>query len=188
MNHLFTSFSHLFPVWNITRAAGITSYLLLFLSLVSGLLIGLKAIPTKVRPMLTLIHTTGGWFGFLFGMLHGLILLDDHYVGYTLSDIFNPFTSRTDTFLNGIGTLSLYCLLLVMISSDLMKRIGRRAWKVIHFLTFPCFVMALYHGIALGTDTSMIWMKWTYLSTGIIVFTLMAFRVGKRNKPLPSRG
>lgn len=186
MDHMFTSFSHLFPVWYTTRAAGITSYLLLFLSLVSGMLIGLKVIPTRARPMLTFIHTTGGWFGFLFGTLHGLILLDDQYVGYSISDIFIPFTARTDAFLNGMGTISLYCLLLVMISSDLIKKIGRRVWKAIHFITFPCFVMAMYHGMALGSDTSTSWMKMIYLSTGVIVFSLLTLRIMKRNKPLPN--
>jgi cytochrome b561 len=46
--------------------------------------------------------------------------------------------------------------------------------------------MAMYHGMALGSDTSTSWMKMIYLSTGVIVFSLLTLRIMKRNKPIPN--
>lgn len=167
----------LLTVWATTRAAGITCYLLLFLSTAAGILTGLKLFGPKTRAAVLFIHQSSGWFGFLFGALHGTVLLFDQYVGYTASELLIPFTARSHPVLMGIGTLSFYVAFLLIASSDMMKRIGKKTWRAIHFLAFPGFAMGLVHGILLGTDTQEDWMKWTYVATAGLIVVLTVFRI-----------
>ena len=94
-----------------------------------------------------LVHQSSGWFGLLFGMIHGLVLSFDQSVHFSLSDILIPFTSDYKPISTGLGTISLYILLVLIITSDFIKQLGRKAWKAIHFLAFPGYLLALYHGI-----------------------------------------
>ncbi|HJV47372.1 MAG TPA: ferric reductase-like transmembrane domain-containing protein [Bacillota bacterium] len=176
MEELLSQFAGLFPVWYTTRAAGLTSYALLFLSMVVGILQSMKWASPRSRSILYTIHNTTGWFGLLFGMIHGLVLVFDQHVGYSLGEILIPFTAHSETFRNGLGTIALYGLFLLVLSSDLMKMVGKKVWKSIHFLAFPSYLVALFHGVTLGTDSQYGWTQIMYLVTGGMVFLLAVFR------------
>ncbi|MDG0792069.1 ferric reductase-like transmembrane domain-containing protein [Cohnella ginsengisoli] len=164
-------------VWTTTRAAGITCYLLLFVSTGAGILTSLKLFGPKTRAGVLFLHQSAGWFGFLFGALHGSVLMFDKYVGYSPMELLVPFAARTHPYLMGIGTLSFYITLILIASSDMMKRLGKKTWRAIHFLAFPGFFMGLVHGLLLGTDSSQPWMKWTYIATAGLVVALTIFRI-----------
>ncbi|MBS4174016.1 ferric reductase-like transmembrane domain-containing protein [Bacillus sp. FJAT-49736] len=184
MNQLFANFSHLFPVWNTTRAAGLTSYLLLFISIVTGISQSFKSIHPKKRKTLNIIHESTGWFGVLFGLVHGLVLMFDQDVTLSLGEILIPFTAKTDAFPIGIGTISLYIMLILILTSDFMKKIGAKLWRAIHFLSFPGYLLGLIHGIWLGPDTKMGLISFFYYSTAIIVCGLVIWKVvHPRNGP-----
>ncbi|OAO89098.1 hypothetical protein AXX17_ATUG04590 [Arabidopsis thaliana] len=161
----------------VTRAAGLTSYLLLFVSTAAGLGLSSKSAKGRLKAPLLAIHQAGGWFGFLFGALHGTVLLFDRYIGYSASELLLPFTSRHEPVLTGLGTLAFYITLILMLSSDLMKQLGRKTWRVIHFLAFPGYVMGLIHGLLLGSDSHYPWARIMYLLTGGVITVLTVHRV-----------
>lgn len=169
--------SELFSVWITTRAGGLTSYLLLFVSTAAGLLMSGKLSGRKSQAAILAVHQWAGWFGFLFGLMHGMVLLFDRYVGYSAVELAVPFASDDHRWLNGIGTLSLYISAILIASSDLMKRLGRRLWRAIHFLAFAGYGMALAHGILLGTDTRNAGIAAMYATTGLIVVGLLVYRI-----------
>lgn len=171
-------------VWTTVRAAGLTSYLLLFAAVAAGLLQGEVWAGGKRRAQLQLIHQWCGWFGLLFGVIHGLALTFDSYVGYSLVDILIPFASHDEPVWTALGILSLYLLLLIMASSDLMRTIGKKLWRAIHFLALPTFIMALLHGIMLGSDSSSHGIQTIYVLSALIVGSLTFRRIymGQRIK------
>jgi sulfoxide reductase heme-binding subunit YedZ len=172
-----SGFLDVLTVWATTRAAGITSYLFLFLSTAVGIIMSLKMLNSKQKSVLLTVHQTSGWFGFLFGLLHGSVLLFDQYVGYTPVELLVPFTSHSHPILIGLGTLSFYTVLILMVTSDMIKKLGKKVWRAIHFLAFPGFFMGLAHGFLLGTDTQYTWAKTMYLATAGIVIILTVMRV-----------
>ncbi|GLX70358.1 ferric reductase-like transmembrane domain-containing protein [Paenibacillus glycanilyticus] len=185
-------------VWTTTRASGITSYLFLFLSTVAGITMGLRIVKNKAKPIVLAIHQSTGWFGFLFGMIHGSVLVFDEYVGYSPGELLIPFTAHSHPILTGIGTLSFYMTFLVILSSDLMKKLGKKLWKMTHMLAFPGYFMALFHGLFIGSDSQYPWAIGMYGATGAIIAALTAYRIwtvtkgkGKqetpRNMRLPDR-
>ncbi|MDO7905957.1 ferric reductase-like transmembrane domain-containing protein [Paenibacillus sp. JX-17] len=164
-------------VWATTRAAGMTSYLLLFFSTAAGIMMSLKMLNGRAKSILLTVHQSSGWFGLLFGMVHGTVLLFDQYVGYPAAELLIPFASHSHRWLNGIGTLSLYAMLILVASSDLMKKLGRKVWRTIHFFAFPAYFMALVHGFMLGSDSHYSWARLMYFSTGCLIVLFTAFRI-----------
>ena len=186
MNHLL---NQLLPVWPATRAAGLTSYVLLFLSVVSGILQSLPGVLRRRRATLYALHCTACQYGLLFGFLHGLLMLGDTTVSYTWREILVPFTAPYLPLATGLGTIALYIMVVLVISSRLIKRIGRKFWRVVHFLAFPGYLLALYHGIAMGTDAQYAEIRLLYAITAAVVLVLVLFRLSAGSaKKVPVSG
>jgi len=58
------------------------------------------------------------------------------------------------------------------------RRIGQRAWRALHYLTFLAFAGSTVHGIAAGTDSSAGWAQWLYLGSMTVVAFLLTYRIG----------
>ncbi len=165
------------PTWELIRAAGLTSYFLLFVSVSSGLLFSIKAAKPKTNQLLQVAHQSAGWFSLLFGLFHGLLLYIDTYKPYSLVEIFIPFTTKDEPLLNGLGTISLFIMVLLFISGDLMKKVGAKVWKKIHRLALPMVILISTHGIMLGTDSSNGWAIVLYASSLAIILSLLIVKL-----------
>ncbi|MCL1631620.1 ferric reductase-like transmembrane domain-containing protein [Sporolactobacillus sp. CPB3-1] len=188
MNTLLASVNELMPVWNVSRAAGITSYLLLFASVITGMSAHYSFMKASTRARINLIHQSAGWFGILLGMIHGLVLVFSTYESFSIWNVLIPFTSSTHPLLIGIGVLALDTFILLIVTSDYMKALGRKTWKAIHFLAFPAFAAAFLHGILLGPDTHQPLMLTIYIVTAATAVLALAFRIAIREpRPIPAK-
>lgn len=164
--------------WYASRAAGFASYLLLWLSLVGGLLMSAAWLDGLVnRGRLYAIHQTSGIAGLVLGAIHGLALIPDGWSSFTIAHVLVPFTSPTDRGLIGLGAVSFYLIAMVALSFWFRALIGPRTWKWIHWAGFVAYAGALWHGIALGTDTRELWATWIYATTGLTVVFSVVIRV-----------
>lgn len=177
MDRFLATISDVLPIWNTTRAAGLTSYVLLFVSMVAGMLQSFSWIAPSGRKMLNILHQSSGWFGLLFGMVHGFVLFFDQEKGLSLKEIFVPFAAHTRSLQIGLGIIALYMVVLVMATSDWMKQFGRKVWRSIHYLSFPAYLFALAHGVLLGPDTQYREMVIMYVVTAGIVVILFVLRM-----------
>lgn len=166
----------LVSIWEMIRSTGLTSYSLLFLSVTAGVMYKGKLSAPKRQAVLLFVHQTAGWLGFLIGLLHGLLLIIDDYLPFSPSEVFIPFTSDYKPFLTGLGTLSLYGMLLLLVSSDAMKKMSRKLWRAIHYLAIPAYLFAFVHGIAIGTDSGETWSMIFYTSTAVMLVAMMFVR------------
>jgi predicted ferric reductase len=164
--------------WFVTRASAIVAYLLLWLSTAWGVTISSKGIGGRVSGVLAYaMHNVTSWLALSFSLVHALTLLGDASVPFTMPGIFVPFLADYKTLLTGLGTLSLYLGAAVTGAFYLKKRLGLRAWRTIHGLSYLMFATVTVHSILLGTDTSTVVMKAIYLVAGVSVTLLTAFRV-----------
>lgn len=107
-------------------------------------------------------------------MFHAVILLGDRYTNATVAQILVPFAYQSyRPGWVGVGQISLYLMLLITASFWLKRWIGRRAWRLIHFLSFVLFALALVHGIWSGTDTGTSWAQAIYWSSGGAILFLV---------------
>ncbi|MBY9078057.1 ferric reductase-like transmembrane domain-containing protein [Paenibacillus sp. HN-1] len=177
MYNWFSNIADTLSVWTTVRAAGLTSYMLLFAAIFAGLLQGETWAKGARKVQLNLIHQWAGWFGMLFGLVHGLVLLFDKYIGYSFFEIVIPFASKHEPFWTGLGTIAFYLMFALILSSDMMKSIGKRTWRIIHFMALPTFILALLHAAMIGTDSGTAAMKLMYSATGVLVVVMLIRRI-----------
>jgi predicted ferric reductase len=176
--------------WYLARASALVAYSLLWLAMALGLTITNKlARVWPGGPTAFDLHQHTSLLGLAFGLFHGLILLGDHYIGYTLPQVLVPFapTAYRPVWV-GLGQLALYGLAGVGLSFYVRRRIGNRIWRLIHFLSFAVFTLALAHGLASGTDSTALWAQALYLFTGGSLLFLTTYRVlARKLKAAPRR-
>lgn len=165
--------------WYLARSSAFVAYGLLWLSMVFGLLMTNKlARAWPGGPAAFDLHQHTSLLGLAFALFHGLILLGDRYIQATLAQVLVPFAySGFAPLWVGLGQLALYGLALVGLSFYVKDRIGRRMWRLLHFISFAVFALALAHGIWSGSDSGAPWAAAIYWVSGGGVLFLTAYRV-----------
>ena len=175
--------------WYLARAAGIMLYLLAWTAVVTGL-----GMTTALfdrwpgRGMVYSLHAfaTNLTYGFL--SLHFLSLAADTTVRFAPQQLLVPFASGSREPWTGFGILAGGLILLVGASFSLKRFIGQRAWRALHWLTFPLYLLALLHGVGAGSDTRTPWMAAIYLATGSAVVLLASYRLLRGGARAPVAG
>jgi len=165
--------------WYLSRTSAMIAFLLLWFSMASGLIITNKlARVWPGGPTAFDLHQYTSLLGLAFGLFHGLILMGDHYINISLAQVLIPFTSTSyRPIWVGIGQVGLYTSAIVSFSFYVRKRLGRRAWRLIHYLSFITFMLTLIHGITSGTDNPEAWASGLYWATGISLVFLTVYRI-----------
>lgn len=180
------------PTWHLIRSLGIVSYLMLGIGIGLGILYSWPNQNPKNKLMRYRLHTFFTIGGTAIGLLHGVITVIDAYMPFAWSEVLIPFTSKHEPVLNGLGTLAVYGLLVLIFTSDIRNKLGKKLWFAIHLLSYPIFAMAFVHGYFVGTDTANPLLKWTYFASLIVVLGLTLARGRVRSspnrKPIPARG
>jgi methionine sulfoxide reductase heme-binding subunit len=172
MNHEF---------WYLSRAAGFTAYLALFASVALGMMLTTRAAARTGRQQLVFdMHRFTSILALAFSIFHVYVLLGDQYFSFNVWQLSIPFASPYRTLPTALGVVSLYAMGIVVASFYVRRFIGYRAWRAIHFVTFAMYAGVTLHGITAGTDTVQAWPKLIYVSTGMAVLALLAYRIQHR--------
>ena len=164
--------------WYAVRALGFIGYLVIAASVVYGLMLSTKLLDAIAhRPVSFALHKDLSLVGLFLLILHGLLLLGDESYSFSLRSILVPFASPYAPISVGIGQLALYGTAIVTASFYVRRRIGQRAWRLLHYLTFFAFIGGTVHGILSGTDSGTWLALAIYLiATGMTLF-LTTYRV-----------
>lgn len=65
--------------------------------------------------------------------------------------------------------------------------IGRRGWRLLHYLSFAVFFLAMVHGVSRGSDTTSAWAPQFYAFIGGSILFLTIYRVLTHRKNRPTR-
>ncbi len=164
--------------WYIARAAGITSFILMFLIIVLGEGMTTSFIYSIISPVKAwLIHK---YLGIVLGLtviVHLVSLLFDNYVNIKIVDIFLPFFSDFKPLYMIYGRIAFYLLLIVILSSLFIRNKLPFLWRNIHYFVYPIFAFASLHGFFIGTDSSTPVMRMLYAVTGLTFLILLFYRV-----------
>ncbi len=165
-------------MWYITRAAGLTAYLLLWLSTVWGLAVTSKIFDPILHRMFTYdFHQFLSLLAIGFVILHIVVLLADRYLPFSLTQILVPFSAPYRPLWVGLGVIGLYLTLLVTVTFYIRRSIGQRAFRVIHYASFVAFLATAAHGLFAGTDSVLPATRLMYFGTTLVVVFLTAYRI-----------
>lgn len=145
--------------WYLSRSTAFVAYGLLWLAMALGLMMTSKlARLWPGGPVAFDLHEHVSILGLAFGLFHALVLLGDRYASYSLAQILVPFASGgARAGWVGLGQVGLSLMVIVGLSFYVRPLIGRAGWRLIHFLSFVTFGLALLHGVMSGSDTGSPW-------------------------------
>jgi len=147
-------------LWYLARGTGLVA--LVLLTVVVALGIGARSGRTAFglpRFAVNLVHRNAALLALVLLVGHVLSLLFDPYAQLRLADIVVPFAGTYRPLWEGLGTLAFDIVLALIATSLLRKRIGARAWRVVHWLAYLCWPLALLHGLETGTDGGTGWLR-----------------------------
>ncbi len=175
--------------WYLSRGSAIAAYWILWLAMAMGVIITNKMaqIWPGIPPAYE-IHQYTSLLGMGFALFHALILTGDKYINYSVAQVLLPFASQNyRPIWVGIGQLAFYVWALVNVSFYVRKRIGKKAWRLVHFASYASFLGAMVHGIFSGTDITAPWTHYLYWLSGASLLFLTVYRVliARRAKSRP---
>src|SRR5919201_105389 len=131
--------------WYLSRASAFTAFVLLWVSMASGLIISNKMARIWPGAFTTFdLHQFTSLLGLGFAVFHVLVLLGEHYVGLSLFQLLVPFASTPYRPLwVALGQIAIYMLVPVTFTFYVRRQIGHRLWRLTHFLSYPVFALAL---------------------------------------------
>lgn len=165
--------------WYLARASGVVAYLLLWLTMVFGMVVSNKLArlwnggPTAVE-----LHQFVTWLAAALSIFHALILLGDGFIQATLVQVITPFAyAGYKPFWVGIGQIAFYLMLIVAASFYVRKQISYRVWRTLHYVSFVLYLALTLHGVFAGSDSTTPAMLGIYVVTSVTVYFLLLVRV-----------
>src|SRR5512147_1368345 len=142
--------------WYVTRAAGLTSYILLWLSMIWGLAISTRIFAPALEGTYSYdFHEFLSLLGLGFVLLHVIVLVVDKYLPFTIWQILVPFVDSYRPLWVGLGVIGFYIFLLVTVTFYMRQSIGAQAFRSIHILSLAGYLGATLHGFFAGTDSAL---------------------------------
>jgi DMSO/TMAO reductase YedYZ heme-binding membrane subunit len=164
--------------WYLSRSAGFVAYLLLWGSVVWGLLLTSKIGKGTLRPPTLLdAHQFLSNIALGFVLFHGLVLMGDRFTSFPLQAVLVPFASTYQPVLVAVGQLGMWLMALLILSFYVRRRIGQKVWRWLHYGSFVAYWFALGHSLILGPDTNNPWIQLMYLVTAGTVLYLTFYRM-----------
>jgi methionine sulfoxide reductase heme-binding subunit len=167
-------------LWYTTRAAAVSAYVVLSVTVVVGLFRSLARVAHLRNPraiwLLDEIHPYLALITAAFVALHLISLIFDPLIPFSVLNLLLPVAEPYRPLATSLGVLALYALLIVWLSSLLRRHITHARWRALHCSSFLAFLLVTVHGLLAGTDASEVWMRLVYIAAAVIVLALMLAR------------
>lgn len=150
-------------LWDAARVAALAAFFVLAAGLLTGMAIRTAYLSGVARNRAVVsVHGFLAWLWVPLVVVHVTAIVLDTTAGIRLLDVVIPFQAQVRTapgaagsqLAVGLGTVGLLLLVLVGAAAGLRKRMSRRLWNAIHRLSYPMFVVFLFHAQLAGTDFS----------------------------------
>ncbi|MGD9934913.1 MAG: ferric reductase-like transmembrane domain-containing protein [Dehalococcoidia bacterium] len=169
--------------WYVSRAAGLTSFAVLSTSVVLGLLLSTKNNPKWLKkPFVFEMHQFLSVLALVLVSVHVASLVFDPHGTFTPLELVLPFVGAYQRFWVGAGIIAAWLIAAITVSFWIKKRIGHRAWRMLHMGSFAGYLMALGHGVAAGSDTGLAPVYWMYVLSAASIAGLTVMRISQQRR------
>jgi predicted ferric reductase len=144
--------------WYFGRATGLIALVLLTATIVLGVL-GPLRVSTRAWPRFALrtLHRDLALLSLLIIAVHVVTVALDGFVHIPLSAAVLPVGSSYRPLWTALGAVAFDLLLAVVLTSLLRRQVGHRAWRLVHWLTYASWPIAVAHGLGAGSDSGRAW-------------------------------
>lgn len=100
------------------------------------------------------VHNWTAYVALVLALAHPVLLLPDAALKYRVVDLLLPVNAPHQAFWTLPGTLALYALIVVIITTQklIKNRLGFRAWKNIHLISYGTALLFVVHGIFMDPE------------------------------------
>jgi sulfoxide reductase heme-binding subunit YedZ len=172
--------------WYLARGTGAVTLLLLTVVVVLGIFGPLRVTGGRwPRFAIDTLHRDLSLLVIALLVVHIVTNVLDSFVSISLSAAVIPFISSYRPIWLGLGTVAFDILLCLAITSLVRRRLGYQRWRLIHWLAYASFPVAVLHGLGTGSDTKIWWML--LLTAGCVAAVVIATcaRVARAESAVP---
>jgi methionine sulfoxide reductase heme-binding subunit len=146
--------------WYLARGTGAVALVLLTISVVLGILGSLRfaVAPRWPRFAIDTLHRDVSLLVIVLLVVHIITSVLDSFAPIKLTDSVIPFVSSYRPLWLGLGALAFDILLALVVTSLVRRRLGYGRWRLVHWLAYASWPVAVLHGLGTGTDTKVWWM------------------------------
>jgi photosystem II stability/assembly factor-like uncharacterized protein/DMSO/TMAO reductase YedYZ heme-binding membrane subunit len=148
---------------DISSTVGLIATAVLTFNLLLGILLSTayrrsdlwKRMPEIVKKIsLDDLHNWTAYVALALALAHPLLLLPDPSLKYRVADIVAPVAAPHQPFWTVLGALAAYAVILVVVTTQkgIKRRMGFRAWKNIHLISYGTALLFIVHGIAMDPE------------------------------------
>jgi sulfoxide reductase heme-binding subunit YedZ len=163
-------------MWWANRSLGLLAYVALWLSTLFGVLVAKKSGLVDKATMLEL-HSRWSVAAVVLTALHVVLAVGDPRSGVTPLAALVPLVSQKLTGAIAVGTLAVWGMLSIAVTTALHRNLPRWVWRAVHASAFGTFLLALVHGLAAGSDTRSTPVRGMYIGTAAVLLGAVVFRI-----------
>jgi len=164
--------------WYATRGTGVVALLLLTTGVLLGVLTSTRwSSPRWPRFVVSGLHRNLTLLALAFVVVHVVTTILDGYAPIGIRDAVVPFVSHYRPIWLGLGAVAFDLLLALIVTSLARGRIGLRSWKLVHWLAYASWPVALLHAFGTGSDARAGWFGLVALGSAAAVVLAILWRV-----------
>ncbi len=136
---------------DLSSDVGIVAVFVLTLNILLGLLLSIRYNPWTHWPHRRInyfkVHNWTGYLALALVVLHPLLVLASSTARFGVLDILYPLGAPKQPAINTVGAVSLYVLVVVVVSSYFRHAIARDKWKLLHYGAYVAAILFFVHGV-----------------------------------------
>jgi sulfoxide reductase heme-binding subunit YedZ len=173
-------------LWYLTRGSGTVALLLLTASIVLGVAGSTRWRTTRWPRFIVFgLHRNVSLLALVFTVIHVVTVIVDAFAPIGIVDAFVPFLSPYRPFWLGLGTVAFDLLLALIVTSMLRQRIGVYRWRLVHWLAYASWPVAMFHSLGTGSDARTGWTAAIAVICGLAVVAAVVWRVAAAQDAAP---
>jgi sulfoxide reductase heme-binding subunit YedZ len=146
------------PVWTTSRAAGLAALMTASLAICCGLLMALRVPSLRRRaPELRAAHQALANATFVLIGVHAFALLFDPVLRPGLAGLLVPFAAPYRPVATALGQIAAYGMLALGATFYVRRHLGTQRWRSAHRWLPLFWLLAVGHGLLVGTDATTTW-------------------------------
>ena len=147
-------------LWYATRGAGGVSLVLFSAVMLLGVLSARRFEARGWPRFLTVgLHRNISLLALVFLLMHIVTAVVDPFTHLGWAAAVIPFSSYYRTVWLGLGVVAVELMVAVVLTSLVREHIGLRAWRLVHWMAYASWPVAVLHGFGTGTDA---WSAWLF--------------------------
>jgi methionine sulfoxide reductase heme-binding subunit len=163
--------------WLAGRSAGLVALLLVTSSVILGLAMAARVIPTRRRAEAVRLHQHLALLSLAAIGAHGALIAADPWLKAGARGIFVPFAIGYRPVWTGLGIVGGYLAAILGLTFYVRRRIGARLWRRMHRFTVVVYLFGLVHALGSGTDASIPLVRYAMLASALPVLFLFTLRL-----------